>query len=253
MWRSRVILLVTLFAAGCRSGSGPEYRDGGVTIAYLKSMYGRSAVGIEGDVYITGRVVSTDQFGNFYKTLVVEDETGGITVRIDLENYHRTYYHGMQVRIACNALVLSSYGGTLQLGAWSYDEGAADLGRIPFDRLPAVITIVEGNDAMPEAEALTIPELAPGHISRLVVFRDVQFADEESGLTWSEADSDTDRRIVDRNGNQLVVRTSRYAVFAGRVLPVGSGSIEGIVSYFNGAYQLVVLSDMSAVMNAPRF
>ncbi len=250
-----MIVGIALFAAGCNSGSGPEPGDGGVTIAWLRSMYGRSAVTVEGDVYITGRVVSTDQFGNFYKTLVLEDETGGIVVRVDLEDYHRTYFYGMRLRVACNALVLSSYGGTLQLGAYSYDEGPADPGYIPFDRLPAVITIGEKqDDALPEPLPLTIPELAPGHISRLVALHDVQFVDGAAGATWSAPDADTDRLIVDRDGNRMVVRTSRYAEFAGRLLPGGSGSIAGVVSYFNGTYQLVVHSDMLSVsMDSPRF
>lgn len=248
------IVMIALFTAGCGSKPGPEFRDGGVTIAYLRSMYERSAVTVEGDVYITGRVVSTDQFGNFYKTLVVEDATGGIVVRIDLEDYHRTYYRGMQLRIACNTLVLSSYGGALQLGAYSWDEGAAEAGYIPYDRLPAVITIDEAGGATPTPSPLTISELAPEYIGRFVVLHDVQFVDGDAGLTWSEPDVDTDRPIVDRNGNRMVVRTSRHAEFADSSLPVGSGHIEGVLSYFNGTYQLVVWSDMlSAFMDRPRF
>ena len=254
-WSKACFLLAALlFAAGCTSGSGPKYREGDVTIAYLRSMYGRQAVTVEGDVYITGRVVSTDHHGNFYKTLVVEDATGGIVVRIDLENYHRTYFYGTQLRIACNSLVLSSYGGTLQLGAYSYDEGTADLGHIPEDRLSAIITIGEDEDELPAPTPITIPELAPGHISRMVIIRDVQFVDGGAGLKWCEQDADTDRMIVDRNGNRMAVRTSRYANFAGRVLPAGSGAIVGVVSYFNGAYQLTVHSDMLSVfMDSPRF
>ena len=246
-------MLMALFAAGCKSGSGPEYRDGGVTIAYLKSLYARSPVTVEGYVYIAGRVVSTDQYGNFYKTLVVEDETGGIAIRIDLENYHRTYFRGMQIRIACNALVLSSYGGMLQLGAYSWEEGSPDPGYIAANRLAAVITVDSDKDQTPEPTPLGIPDLAPRHIGCFVAFEDVQFADPETGLTWSGAEADTDRHVIDRNGNRLIVRTSRFALFAGRTLPHGSGYIEGVMTYFNGKYQLVVCSDTYAVMEKPRF
>ena len=257
MWKNKVKMVlsvaVVLACAGCKSGSGPEYRSGDVTIAYLKSMYGRSAVTVEGEVYISGRVVSTDQYGNFYKTLFVEDDSGGISIRIDLTDYHRTYYRGMQVRVTCNALVLSSYGGTLQLGAYSYTEGSSDLGYISANRLPAVITIDEGKGGPPEPTTLTIDGLSPGDIGRLAAFENVQFIDGELPLCWADAEADTDRHITDRSGNTLIVRTSRFADFAGRTLPAGSGYIEGVLTYFNGSYQLVVCSDIYAVMKSPRF
>jgi hypothetical protein len=51
----------------------------------------------------------------------------------------------------------------------------------------------------------------------------------------------------------LVVRTSRYADFAHRILPSGSGYIEGVLGYFNGTYQLRVCDDQKAMMYEPRF
>lgn len=248
--RTAIIALV-LLAAGCVRSEDPQFGENTVSIAYLKSLYGREAVTIAGEVYIAGHVVSTDQYGNFYKTLFLEDETGGIAIRIDLENYHRAYYRGMRLRVACNALVISSYGGMLQLGAYSYDEGSPDLGHISANRLPAVLTIEHDNDKAPEPLSLTIPELAPEHIGRFASFEGVQFADE--GVAWSEADADSDRPVRDRDGNSLIVRTSRYAEFAGRILPAHSGYIEGVVTYFSGNYQLVVCSESSAVMESPRF
>ncbi len=72
------IFAAALLVGGCGSKRhGPEYRESGVTIAWLRSMYGRQPVTVEGDVYITGRVVSTDEHGNFYKTLIVDDGTAG--------------------------------------------------------------------------------------------------------------------------------------------------------------------------------
>lgn len=252
MWSRVVIALVVLsLAAGCRKAK-IEYGEGEtVTIAYLKSLYERSPVTIDGEVYIEGRVVSTDQYGNFYNTLFVEDATGGIPIRIDLKNYYHSYFRGMEVRVACNSLVLSSYGGMLQLGAYVRDEDSQSLGYIPSDRLLSVIFINEKQDAALVPVTLTIGALSPPHIGRHVAFRDVQF--ENPLLKWADAEADTDRYITDRNGARLAVRTSRYAEFANRSLPAGSGYIEGVLTYFNGNYQLVVCSDIYAVMEGKRF
>lgn len=230
----------------------PESR-GKVSVAYLKSLYERIPVTIDRDIYILARVVSSDSHGNFYKTLIVEDETGGIVVRIDLENYYKKYDKGSLARINCNSLVLNDYGGTLQLGAYAYSETAQRIGYIPANRLDAVISVDRSKDQEVIPPETKIAALTPNHISRTVRFTRVQFVDEELGLAWTEGNSDTNRHIIDRDENQLIVRTSAYALFATWMLPHQSGSIDGVISYFNGEYQLMVCSQLSAVMKDERF
>lgn len=90
-------------------------------------------------------------------------------------------------------------------------------------------------------------------VGTYVAFEEVQFIDAEIGLSWSEAETDTDRHLVDRSGDTLLVRTSRYADFADWILPSGSGYIEGILGYFNGTCQLKVVVPKNVVMESPRF
>jgi hypothetical protein len=259
MWKSSLALLLCVLA-GCRGG-GIEYREptgAHISIADLKSRFERAPVAIEGEIYITGRVVGSDQWGAFYKTLVLEDATGGIAVRIDMENYHRTYMRGMLVKVACNSLVLSSYGGVVELSAYAHDQAAAPLlGRIPRERLPAVLYVQSGEDeeVMPTL-VTTIGALSPEHVSRMVALDDVQF--EEAGQAWCdaaavEAGVGTDRHVVDRTGRRLIVRTGPYAGFADRLLPVGSGRIEGVIGWFSGSYQIEVCTADHAVMDGARF
>ena len=73
------------------------------------------------------------------------------------------------------------------------------------------------------------------------------------GLRWSETDVDTDRHLIDEFGDTLRVRTNCRADFADRKLPVGSGYIEGILSWFNGRYQLRITDVRNVVMEEPRF
>jgi hypothetical protein len=210
-----------------------------VSIAYLKSLYQRAPVLIDREIHIVGRVVSTDQFGAFYKNIVVEDPTGGIAIRVDMENYHRKYFAGDTYKIACNSLTISSYGGQLQLGT-------ANGGYISDPHLPAVFTRgtpIAGSVPL----RLTIGDIKPTHICRWVCFDGVQF--EESG-SWYSPEG---RHIVDREGQRLVVRTSQHARFADEILPSGSGYIEGVLGVFNGTYQLEVWSESRAIMKNERF
>jgi hypothetical protein len=71
-------------------------------------------------------------------------------------------------------------------------------------------------------------------------------------LSWAETDDDapeaTDRHIVDAEGHTMAVRTSRHAIFATRMLPRGSGSIDGVLSRFNGEYRLILRRESDAIM-----
>ncbi len=232
-----------ILSVGCSTpdeiGYDGGYNNGLVSIAYLKSLYESSPAMIDRDIYIEGTIVSTDQYGAFYKTIILNDKTGGIAIRVDTENYYRVYYRRDTYKVACNSLTISDYGGQLQLGT--------DNGPIPNELLPTVFS----REELPAEEflplSLKIDEINPTHIQRWVCLDDVQF--EETG-PWYTIEG---RHIVDREGNRLNVRVSRYAYFADYMLPMGSGYIEGVLSVFNGIYQLEMSSNIFAIMESERF
>jgi hypothetical protein len=210
-----------------------------VSIAFLKSLYKGAPVRITGEYRIEGSVISDDRFGNFYKTLVIDDSiSGGIEIRLDLEDIIPKYYFHSRVAVRCNGLWLGSYGGTLQLGAEPFGEYETQYipGNVINQHLYRDITFYR--EVLPHK--LKFSELSARYISTFVGFENVRFIDEESGMCWSEADADTDRHLVDEAGDTLIVRTSRFARFGYVSLPKKSGFIEGVLGYFNGTYQLTV-------------
>ncbi|MCD8072934.1 MAG: DUF5689 domain-containing protein [Alistipes sp.] len=231
-------------------GDGIGDQDAGVvSIAYLKSLYVNRPVTIDRELTVKGRVTSSDRYGNFYKTVYIEDESGAIALRVDMIDYYRTFRLGYAVTLYCNNLTLGTYGGAVYLGI-SPPEGSTDVGYIPEDYIFSYATLSDTGQEPPAAET-DIPLQDGSWIHRSVVLTGVQFV--EYGATWCETDSDTNRTLIDRDGNRLSVRTSRYAEFTDHMLPHGSGSIRGIVGYFNGEYQLTVISDQYAVMEGDRF
>ena len=245
--RRVLILLAACVLANCdTSQSAIEYEgekhqdlNSHVSIAYLKSLYERAPVVIDSEIFISGRVVSSDQYGAFYKTIVIEDQTGGIAIKVDKEYYYRIYHPPDILEVACNSLIISNYGGELQLTGKS---GA----HISSALLPSVIVRSRSDgDAAPLA--LDIDRISPLHVNRWVCFDDVQF--EETG-TWYHPD---DRYLVDRAGRRLRVHTTQHAYFAAAPLPTQSGYIEGVLGIFDGEYQLKVWSNIYAVMERERF
>jgi hypothetical protein len=197
-------------------------------------------------------VVSDDRQGNFYKTLVVDDGTGGIEIRMDVEEIFKRFPIHSRATVRLSGLWLGSYGGTLQLGAEPFDDYQTQL----------LTETAVAEHIFPDTEfygevvprTLTFGELAGRYVSTYVAFEGVHFADEERGMGWAQTEptadgveppSATDRHLVDAAGDTLAVRTSRHARFAPWPLPEGEGHIEGVLGVFNGEYQLVVTNSQA--------
>ena len=87
------------------------------TISELKALYKGKPLHINDDVIIGGQVTSSDVSGNIYRSLYIQDETGGIEIKIGNSSLYNDYKLGQWVYVKCQGLVLGNYGGMLQVGA----------------------------------------------------------------------------------------------------------------------------------------
>ena len=96
------------------------------TIAQLAALYHpEQPKVITDDIVISGIVSTTDQPGNFYKSLFIQDETGGIELKIGKNSLYNDYLPGQRLYVLCRDLTLGMYGyktgnyggmGMVQLG-----------------------------------------------------------------------------------------------------------------------------------------
>ena len=70
---------------------------------------------ITGDIVIGGVVTMDDRTGNYYKTIVIQDSTGGIEVKFSNGYLYNRYPVGRKIYIRCQGLVLSDYNNLVQL------------------------------------------------------------------------------------------------------------------------------------------
>ncbi len=96
------------------------------TIAELAAKYktGNPWV-IDENIVISGIISTTDQPGNFYKSFYIQDETGGMEIKIGKNGLYNDYLQGQRIYVDCRDLCLGMYGyksgnnngnGMVQLG-----------------------------------------------------------------------------------------------------------------------------------------
>lgn len=239
----------------------PEEHPERVSIAYLKSLYRTAPVRINRALRIEGHIVANDFNGNLHNELCVADSTGGIIVHLVAQQLYRQFWEGTQVAIRCNGLWLGASGGTIVLG--SEPTSRYEVDPISTDDIGLYITSDSTRQIEITAQRLSIAECAPEMVSTLVRIEHVQFIEEELQLGWCDRVYDsltgewakvaTTRHLVDSRGDTLDVYTSPYADFVRTPLPSGSGSVEGLLGYFNRRYQLRILKSQHIELSDPRF
>ena len=241
-------ILLLLALSGCSDATSGEYNDrphGTVSIAHLKSMATSESVVITDDISIEGYVVANDLFGEYYKSIIVSDESGGIEVGIDLRRTATEFPISARVVIHCSGLALGSYAGQLMLGAQPENEFTVD--RISAEDVSRYITVNVENPMAIEPTPITIAELTPAHISNYVVIKDLNFGD-QAGKAWCEFDTltgkylTTQRTARDAQGYEIAIRTISSCDYRNEVIPRGECDLYGIVEYFNGEYSLRIIN-----------
>lgn len=225
------------------------------TITALKALYtGLAYQEITTDVILETTVTANDAAGNYYKSIIVQDATAGIELKINLTELHNDYPVGQKLFIKCKGLFLGSYGGVTQLGSTYEDSGETRFGGIDSEVVVNEhLFKADGGTAL-QPTVLTINALSDSDIGKLITLEDVQFATSENGKDWADAANHRteNRNLTDCNGNSIIVRTSGYADFAGETLPDKNGSITAILSKYNNDYQLYVRDLNDINMTADR-
>ncbi|WP_018626920.1 DUF5689 domain-containing protein [Niabella aurantiaca] len=232
-----------------------------MTIAALKERYQGYGIfqKIYDDITIAGVVTANDRSGNFYKQIVIQDETGGIPVLLDGNSVYTSYPVGRRVFVRLRGMMLGDYGGTIQLGLDSVrDGGYLNLGRIPvaqFDQF-----IVKGSFGNTVVPRVVTPAELSTHIkdplqSMLVQLEDCQFADRDTSKTYADPEkgvSAVNFTIRNCERQSIVLRNSSYASFASLKVPAGSGTLTGIYSIFNATQQLFIRDTGDVRFGRPR-
>ena len=240
----RLALLLMVGFASCNPAPASYMpQTGEVSIAYLKSLCENRVTEIHSDITISGVVVTNDWMGEYYKSFVVMDGTGGVQVALDMYNIYSRIPIDSRVTIYCNGMCLGRVGGKIELGMWPTSDFVVD--NIPADMLDRYIR-VEG--AASEVECVrrsVIGELSPKDITTIIQFDNIHIPNRGCG-TWCEMIDgewvDTVREIEDLAGDRLPLRIRGGCNYAGEDIPEGEFSIKCMVDYSAGEYFLRIIN-----------
>ena len=117
-----------------------ENLRGFTSIRELKALYTNGPLEIEGNIWIKGRIVSTDVTGNIYREMYIQDETGGIDLKVGKSSLYSEYRLGQHIYVKCEGLTLGAYNGMPQLGLKADDTSTNEYETSYIDSQPIIDT-----------------------------------------------------------------------------------------------------------------
>jgi len=193
--------------------------------------------------YLRAVVVSSDEGENYYKSIVIQDSTGGVELQLDMIGLYTIYPVGQKVVIVLNDLVIGDYNHLPQVG-WMRDDQVRHINSLYFDQY----IIRDGLPSLSNLpKALTNNEIdftKLRDINKLVRLEGVTFQSEAIGepLAYNNFTTNWKVRVPLANGNtqEVTVRTSNSARFRGTIIEEKEYNLTGILTTDKGTYQLMI-------------
>ncbi len=231
------------------------------TIAALKAML-PSGGGANFNLLITQNlmieavVVADDQSGNLYKSVAIEDSTGGINLLLDGTYLYTKYPVGRRLFINVTNLLICRYNGLYELAG--YIQPGGKLGGIPSPLFSQYITAGKWGQYM-APKVINVAQLSDAYQFELVQFNNVQFISGDMAQPYADSYGlKSVSRTLENcfngiDGQTMVAYTSGYANFANVLTPSGNGTLLAVFDgYYNGTPQLLVRDTSEVNLYGPR-
>lgn len=217
-----------------------EVENGNISIMELKKRYTSEGtfLKITEDLSIAGIVIANDETGNFFKKIIIQDNSGGIAINIDGYDLYKEYPIGRKINITCKNLTLNDYAHTINLGL-DKDESNSQLISIPA-QIASTYIKKGGFEHKIEPKIVKIndlgTELHDPYQNTLVKIEgleaDRRDRDKYLGDETRRYGAAQNYTLSDCQKNTIILRTSNYSTLAKIPLPMGNGSIVGIFTPF---------------------
>lgn len=207
------------------------------------------------DNYVEGYVISSDESGNYFEELILQDQfknpTAGLKLLIDSNPLDGRYPIGRRLYVALQGMSVGLDSGVLTLGI----ENGGMLKPIAESWMDKVI-LRDTLNTIIEPMQLNLSDLTDNKTNVYIRLSDVQFhrnqalGDDPLTYAGEESDQFDGERILEScsEGLSLIFSTSTFANFKLQELARGRGFIDGILSYnYFGDYFVFSVNSLNEV------
>ena len=196
---------------------------------------------INGNYVLKGYVTSSDETGNFYKELYVQDKpknpTAGIKVSLNQVSSYNQFNFGREIYIKLKGLYIGetrSGDNNAAIGG-SVKSGRTELAPISENQIKKFNHILRSR----KTEEITplnlkFSEIGEKHLGMFLQVNNVFFSDALKGASFLDPKDDfsTERVMQSCDGfefSEFILETSSFAIFGASPLPTGGGYIKGVI------------------------
>ena len=201
---------------------------------------------IDGSHYIIeGYVTTSDEAGNYFKQLVIQDETGAIQLDVDAYDLYLSYQPGQKIVLDVTGLYIGAYGRLMQIGAAPTSGYPARIAEATFP-LHAQRDGLASTETMLQPEVFSLADLSSTSPdsqigldwqNRLIKIEGVTFQN-AGKATLSTSGSNGVSQTFSNSEGSAILYTSGYSDFWNYYCPTGTGDIVGILSCYNASWQI---------------
>ena len=225
-----------------------------ISVSELKLLYtSGNYTQITDNVYLKAQVTANDKTGNLFKYIYVEDKTGGIRVNIDMTSLYADprFFVGKHLLINLKNLYVGPVNGEVQLGElFTNSSNQTLVGRVaPSNVYKYFFPTTDFTEVV--ATEKTIAGLTDGDVGRWIKIKDLQFINDDLGESYAGA-SNTSRTLEDCSGAKISLTTSSFANFASRQIDSGKGDLYGVLTKYNGKYEVWITNPLGADFDGNR-
>ena len=213
------------------------------------------------DLIIEAIVVADDESGNFFRQLIIQDNTGGIELRINVNDLYNDYPIGRKIFVKCQGLWLGDFAGKPQMGAGIFVDDDGDTQMASLEAGGLIDHVEKGlRDQAITPKVVNINDLTISiqdpHLNTLIQIDNIEF--ETPGETFATFDINSGSRfsenriIRDCDGNEFILRSSGFSDFVNELTPTGTGSILAIYGVFGTTSQLAIRNTSDLSLSGPQ-
>jgi hypothetical protein len=232
----------------------------GANIVSISSVLGVAGQQDEGEQFtfnetndfMEGYVISTDEGGNFFREIILQDKAenpeAGIKISLFVNPLFTKYEVGRKIYVSLDGFTVGTSNGVVTLGI--PDGNFIDEAPAQFES--KIYRTSEIKEIVPLP--LSINDFSEEYENLFVRLENVQFlkADVDNNLTFASESFDAfdgERTIEScESSASTIFSTSTFADFSNLTLPTGSGSIEGVLSRtFEGDVFIIAVNSIADV------